>query len=1055
MEENKTRKAEAMPSDELYDYQWALPQIGWDMVFDTVVPSGESIVAVLDTGVDASHEELIDKLVTCNSILNGSDCTSDPHGHGTWLAGIVAANTDNNNGIAGVGYDGVKIMPVTVLNADGTGQDSDIIAGVVWAVENGADVILMGFSNPGFSQNLQDAIDYAWENNVILVAATGNDGISDPTFPAGDRGVIGVSATDQSDNFVSFSNYGQDVFLAAPGLDIETTDTSNSFVSISGTSSSAAIVAGAAAFMRAVEPDLSNGVIVGRLARNADPAGDPVNDPDVQLKFGNGRINMARALSDTSLEEVQPAGAEPVGDGGPYVGPYKIASSGYVEGTVRDASTNNPISGASVSVDCTPTSCNDTPLIVSTIADGTYSAHINWSGTGQRSGTVSVTASGYSSSGSTNWGPINNGGRATVNFNLTPSCTAPSITTHPSDQTVTYGVASVSFSAAASGDPSPTVQWQVSTNSGSTWGDIGGATSTTLTITTPTVAMSGYKYHAVFTNTCGGTQTATTTAATLTVSKADATCSVSGYTGTYDATAHGASGSCTGIGGATLTGLDLGSTFTDVPGGTANWTFSNTNYNDQNGSVAIVINKASSTTTVTVSDATYDGNPHGGTANVTGAGGLNQAVTVNYAGRNGTVYGLSTTPPTNAGGYQARATFAGDSNHTGSQDSKPFSIKRATLTITANDVTKTYGDTVTFAGTEFTPNGLISPDTITSVTLTSAGAPASATVAGSTYAIVPSAAVFGTGSASNYTITYINGLLTVTPREGFTSYIGQTLFVTSGSSSTTAQVTLSASVQDPDGSSSVANATVTFKDLLSGKILAKDVKVSLVSNTDTSIGTANTIVTLSTGQYGAQSYLIEVSLGSSYKNDQQTGATPGTAPYEAAHPSVTVMIPATKNSLQGTGTPAKLTTAAGVYGDAMSMSYTAGMVYNNKGTNPQGKIEVIITRPDGVYYIKSNSITSVAFSNPVGGVNKDVTIYTKANISKITAGGVTTTIDGNVTLRMDAHDGGSSDDTIGFTVLSTKDSTLYYSNNWVYDPVTKSWRTIKQSVNGALAIVIN
>jgi subtilisin family serine protease len=232
VEENKERKAEGEPSDTDYESQWALPKIGWDLVFDSVVPSGEALVAILDTGVDASHEELAYKLVTCASILNGSDCTSDPNGHGTWMAGIVAANTDNNEGIAGIGYAGVKIMPITVLNGDGTGQDSDIIAGVIWAADHGADVILMGFSNPGFSQNLQDAIDYAWSKDVVIVAATGNDGISDPTFPAGDRGVIGVSATDQSDNFVSFSNYGQDVFLAAPGVNIETINTRASCKSI-------------------------------------------------------------------------------------------------------------------------------------------------------------------------------------------------------------------------------------------------------------------------------------------------------------------------------------------------------------------------------------------------------------------------------------------------------------------------------------------------------------------------------------------------------------------------------------------------------------------------------------------------------------------------------------------------------------------------------------------------------------------------------------------------------------------------------------------------------
>ena len=87
-------------------------------------------------------------------------------------------------------------MPVTVLGADGTGQDSDIIAGVVWAADHGADVILMSFSNPGYSTALQAAIDYAWSKDVVLVAATGNGGSADPTYPAGDTGVVGVSSTD-------------------------------------------------------------------------------------------------------------------------------------------------------------------------------------------------------------------------------------------------------------------------------------------------------------------------------------------------------------------------------------------------------------------------------------------------------------------------------------------------------------------------------------------------------------------------------------------------------------------------------------------------------------------------------------------------------------------------------------------------------------------------------------------------------------------------------------------------------------------------------------------
>ena len=176
VEENKIRKIDTIPSDPLYVDQWALPQIGWDQVFGTVTPTGTATVAVLDTGIDAQHPDLAGNVVAGTSILDGSNGLTDPNGHGTALAGIVAALTDTVpvEGIAGVGYAGVRVMPVTVLGPDGTGLDSDVILGVMWAADNGANVILMGFSNPGYSQNLQDAIDYAWSKGAVLVAAVGN-----------------------------------------------------------------------------------------------------------------------------------------------------------------------------------------------------------------------------------------------------------------------------------------------------------------------------------------------------------------------------------------------------------------------------------------------------------------------------------------------------------------------------------------------------------------------------------------------------------------------------------------------------------------------------------------------------------------------------------------------------------------------------------------------------------------------------------------------------------------------------------------------------------------
>ncbi|MFC1904867.1 S8 family serine peptidase, partial [Chloroflexota bacterium] len=319
VERDKVRQVDGTPSDTSYQDQWALPQISWDSVFGSVTPSGTSVIAILDTGIDASQPDLSGLVLPGYSVFEGADAQTDPHGHGTRVAGIAGALTDNGDGIAGVAYAGVSILPVQVLGADGTGQDSDIIDGIIWATDNGADVILMAFSNPGYSEALQAAIDYAWDSGVILVAAAGNNGSDVVTYPAGDRGVIGVSATDQNDALATSSNYGESIFLAAPGVDIATTDTDGVYTIITGTSASAAIVAGAAAFMRAVDPSLTNGVIVNRMASTADPAG-------TQNQTGNGRINMARALGDTSMDFIQPAGVPPLGDGGPYIGPYTAAA---------------------------------------------------------------------------------------------------------------------------------------------------------------------------------------------------------------------------------------------------------------------------------------------------------------------------------------------------------------------------------------------------------------------------------------------------------------------------------------------------------------------------------------------------------------------------------------------------------------------------------------------------------------------------------------------------------------------------------------------------------
>ncbi|MGB9082590.1 MAG: S8 family serine peptidase, partial [Desulfuromonadaceae bacterium] len=511
IEVNRTRKAEAIPTDANYGVQWALSKIGWESVFGTVAPTGAAKLALLDTGVDATHPDLAGVVIPGTSILDGTDGLGDPSGHGTWLAGIAAAATDNGAGIAGIAFGGVQIMPVSVLNAGGTGQDSDIIAGIVWAVDHGADVILMGFSNPDFSQNLQDAVDYAWSKGVVLVAATGNDGVTTPTFPAGDRGVIGVSATDPNDLLAPASNYGQDTFLAAPGTDIYTTGPNGGYSYISGTSASSAFVAGAAAFMKAVDPLLTNGIIVGRLARAADAIGS-AGDPNNQAMFGNGRLNMAKALADTGINPVQPAGTP--GGGGPYVGPY--AAAAQPANVTVTASPTGAIGGI-FSIERIQSNGNQQTSGGTTAQTFAVQPSSRFSITG-----IQATVNGYNYVGSTTVagtaGVASSTTTVTLNYQL--SCTAPSISTHPSNAIVTYGAASVAFTAAASS--LSTVQWQVSTDGGTIYVDISGATSGTLIITSPTVALSGSKYRAVFSN-CSPALTVTSNAATLTVTQAPST----------------------------------------------------------------------------------------------------------------------------------------------------------------------------------------------------------------------------------------------------------------------------------------------------------------------------------------------------------------------------------------------------------------------------------------------------------------------------------------------------------------------------------------------------
>jgi uncharacterized repeat protein (TIGR01451 family) len=274
------------PNDPLYAQQWALPKISWDHAYGVVPIPGSAKIAVLDTGVDATHPDLSGRTMPGQSFVGGSPET-DANGHGTALAGIAAASVDNMTGIAGVAYAGATVSSVQVLQADGTGWDSDVVSGVLWAADNDVKVILMGFSSPDFSSALQDAVNYAWDKGAVLVAATGNQGSEALTYPAGMANVIGVAATDRDDAVAASSNTGS-ALVGAPGVDIYATRPGAAYGSISGTSAAAAETAGLAGLLIAAGKD--------NAAASAQIRG--ATDPVVGRTFG--RINVSKALTVTT-----------------------------------------------------------------------------------------------------------------------------------------------------------------------------------------------------------------------------------------------------------------------------------------------------------------------------------------------------------------------------------------------------------------------------------------------------------------------------------------------------------------------------------------------------------------------------------------------------------------------------------------------------------------------------------------------------------------------------------------------------------------------------------
>lgn len=288
-EVNGTCRATALPNDPYIDMQWGLSKVSAFAGWDFGQGSGDVKIAILDTGVDMDHPDLVAKLVDGWDFVNRDENPDDDHGHGTHCAGIAAASTNNGAGIAGIGYN-CRIMPLKVLGADGSGYWSDISLAIVHAAKSGAKVISMSLGATEGSLTMREAIDFALANGVTVVAAAGNESTSALHYPAAFPGCIAVGSSDPDDAKSSFSNYGDWVDVAAPGSSIASTYLDGSYARMSGTSMAAPLVAGLAGLVWShLGADSSAQAVRERIESRCDPVGTWV---------AHGRVNVRMSLSE-------------------------------------------------------------------------------------------------------------------------------------------------------------------------------------------------------------------------------------------------------------------------------------------------------------------------------------------------------------------------------------------------------------------------------------------------------------------------------------------------------------------------------------------------------------------------------------------------------------------------------------------------------------------------------------------------------------------------------------------------------------------------------------
>ncbi len=277
--------------DDYSGRQWAIPKTMVPQAWEVTSGEASVVIAVLDTGIDKEHEDLAGKVIAEINFTN-SPTTDDIYGHGTHIAGIIAAAANNGVGVAGLAYN-CRLLNVKVADDHGSFDSSAAAKGIRWAVEHGAEVINISLLSTEPSRDMEEAINYAWSKGVVVVAAAGNFIGVKIAYPAYYSNCLAVAATDSNDCVASWSSQGDWVDIAAPGVDIYSTLPGNRYDSRSGTSMAAAHVSGLAGLLFVMVSDKNgNGFVNDEVRAAIEGSCDAVD-----ISAVNGRINAFHAVN--------------------------------------------------------------------------------------------------------------------------------------------------------------------------------------------------------------------------------------------------------------------------------------------------------------------------------------------------------------------------------------------------------------------------------------------------------------------------------------------------------------------------------------------------------------------------------------------------------------------------------------------------------------------------------------------------------------------------------------------------------------------------------------